>query len=96
MINISEFKKAYFNIDNCQDYYEGYYIPHKRWNGWAMPYFSKKIADKIIKKAQADDMKIVYDKKSQSYKVKQVKGRIKMKGKQVKKNISIKSNFLYT
>lgn len=69
MINISEFKKAYFNIDNCQDYYEGYYIPHKRWNGWAMPYFSKKIADKIIKKAQADDMKIVYDKKSQSYKV---------------------------
>jgi len=69
VINISEFKKAYFNIDNCQDYYEGYYIPHKRWNGWAMPYFSKKIADKIIKKAQADDMKIVYDKKSQSYKV---------------------------
>ena len=34
--------------------------------------------------------------KSQSYKLKQVKGRIKMKEKQVKKNISIKSKFLYT
>ena len=34
--------------------------------------------------------------KSQSYKLKQVKGRIKMKEKQVKTNISIKSKFLYT
>lgn len=69
MINISELKKAYFNIDNCPEYYEGYYIPNKRWNGWAMPYFTKKISDMIIKRVQSDDLKISYDKEADSYKV---------------------------
>ena len=37
-------KKAYFNIDGS-DYYEGYYDKNVRWNGWAIPFFEKDIAD---------------------------------------------------
>ena len=39
-------KKAYFNIDGS-DYYEGYYDKNVRWNGWAIPFFEKDIANSL-------------------------------------------------
>lgn len=54
-------EKAYFNIDNS-DFYEGYHIKNQRWNGWARPYFEKRVADIFVNKFSASDYQIVYDK----------------------------------
>lgn len=53
-------EKAYFNIENSE-YYEGYYTKDNRWNGWAIPYFEKCIADLFINNFSTNDFQIVYD-----------------------------------
>lgn len=45
---MNHIKKAYFSIDGDYRFYEGYYYG-TNWNGWAMPYFTKEIADEIVK-----------------------------------------------
>ena len=59
-------KKPYFNIDGS-DYYEGYYDKNVRWNGWAIPFFEKDIADIISRNFSSPDYLIVYDKEIDSY-----------------------------
>lgn len=61
-------EKAYFNIDTSNEFYEGYHNPNIRWNGWAMPYFVKEIADIIIQKISVPkDLEISYDDKNDNY-----------------------------
>lgn len=57
MGNIKE--KAFFNIGNNQ-YYEGYHEKDKTWNGWAMPYFNKNMADLIAHNYSSRDFIISY------------------------------------
>ena len=45
---MNHIKKAYFSIDGDYRFYEGYHYG-TNWNGWAMPYFTKEIADEIVK-----------------------------------------------
>ncbi len=61
------YEKKYFSIDNSNKYYLGYYIPDKNWNGWAMPYFEKSIAESIINGVTTNDFQIVYDKYTDCY-----------------------------
>ena len=63
-------KKSYFNLDICNEYYEGYHDPSYRWNGWAVPCFTKEIAEKIIQNIFTDDCecsKVTYDKGKNEY-----------------------------
>ena len=57
---------AYFNIGNTE-YYEGYHIKGKNWNGWAMPFFEKRIAEFIKYNFSTTDFQIVYDKYTDCY-----------------------------
>lgn len=57
---------AYFNIGSAE-YYEGYHIENSSWNGWAMPYFEKDIADLFVNNFSTQDYKIVYDKYTDCY-----------------------------
>lgn len=41
-------RKTKFNIDNNENIYEGYTYGDT-WNGWACPYFTKEVADKMAK-----------------------------------------------
>ncbi len=45
---MNHIKKAYFSIDGDYRFYEGYHYG-TNWNGWAIPYFTKEIADEIVK-----------------------------------------------
>lgn len=67
MINIIKFTKSYFSIDIYNEYYEGYHNPEYRWNGWAAPYFTKEIADKIMQNMSSNDCRITYDKEKNQY-----------------------------
>ena len=49
------------------DFYEGYYDPKYRWNGWAMPYFTKQITEAMINKFAQLDYIIIYDEKNEQY-----------------------------
>lgn len=62
------FEKAYFCFD-CEPYYEGYHVKRMRWNGWAMPYFTKEEADKIAKDMNDNGGIVKYDEKNKMYKV---------------------------
>ena len=57
---------AYFNIGNTE-YYEGYHIKGENWNGWAMPYFEKRIAELIKHNFSSRNFQIVYDKYTDCY-----------------------------
>ncbi len=63
---IENLKKAYFNIGN-NHYYEGYHIENKKWNGWAMPYFNKYIADLIAHNYSSRDFSITYNENDDCY-----------------------------
>ena len=65
--NLSIIKKAYFNIDGQNEYYEGYHNPKKLWNGWAMPYFEKKIVDAMIENFKQYEGDMKYDEKNDYY-----------------------------
>ncbi len=60
-------KKAYFNIDGQREYYEGYHNPKELWNGWAMPYFEKKIANVIKENMTKYGAKMEYDEENDYY-----------------------------
>ena len=64
---MSFYKKAYFNIDIQNEYYEGYHLPEYRWNGWAMPFFEKSIALIIARNMSNDVADIEYDEKRDSF-----------------------------
>lgn len=67
MISVKDLTEvAYFNIGNTE-YYEGYHIKGNTWNGWAMPYFEKRIADLITHNFSTRDFQIVYDKYTDCY-----------------------------
>ena len=69
MISIENLeKKAYFNIDN-NEYYEGYHIEDRRWNGWATPSFEKYVADLIAHNFSTSNFKIKYDEKNDYYRI---------------------------
>lgn len=73
MINIRKLTKAYFNVEGLDEYYEGYHDSRYRWNGWAMPCFTKEIADKIMQNIPNNSdnkCKITYDKDRNMYVVK--------------------------
>lgn len=57
--------KAYFTIDSFHKYFEGYHIPNQRWNGWAMPYFEKEVADKVI--LETHSINIKYEEEKERY-----------------------------
>ncbi len=59
-------KKAYFNIGN-NHYYEGYHDENKVWNGWAMPYFNKYIADLLTNNCSTKDFSITYNSEKDCY-----------------------------
>lgn len=48
-----------FESDN--DAFEGYYNPNHRWNGWAIPLFTKKVMETIISKFSTEDYPIVFE-----------------------------------
>lgn len=52
-------EKAYFNIGN-NHYYEGYHVKDETWNGWAMPYFNKYIADLLAHNCSTRNFLITY------------------------------------
>ncbi len=67
MINIENIEeKSYFNI-GTNEYYEGYHIKERRWNGFATPKFEKRVADIICQKCSSSDLKIQYDEEKASY-----------------------------
>lgn len=69
MISIENLeKKAYFNINN-NEYYEGYHIEDRRWNGWATPSFEKYVADLIAHNFSTSNFKIKYDEKNDYYRI---------------------------
>ena len=69
MISIENLeKKAYFNIDN-NEYYEGYHIEDRRWNGWATPKFEKHVADFIAHNFSSTDFNIKYNEKNDYYSI---------------------------
>lgn len=41
-------KKSLFTIDSVEAIFEGY-TDGRHWNGWACPYFTKKVADEIMR-----------------------------------------------
>jgi len=47
-------------IDN-NEYYEGYHIEERRWNGWATPKFEKHVADLIAHNFSSTDFNIKYN-----------------------------------
>ncbi len=61
-------EKAYFRIDASCEYYEGYHNSNIFWNGWAVPYFVKEIADKIKDIVSTENyLEIIYDKDKDCY-----------------------------
>lgn len=48
-----------FESDN--DAFEGYYNPNHRWNGWAIPLFTKKVMENIISTFSTEDYPIVFE-----------------------------------
>lgn len=69
MENIQE--KAYFNFGSSE-YYEGYHIDSRRWNGFATPCFEKDIADIIAHNCTAKNViEIEYNKKKDCYIIKE-------------------------
>ena len=60
-------KNAYFRIDKSPNFYEGI-DTENLWNGWAMPLFSKQVADLIIKKACEDEsVRYIYEAQKDEY-----------------------------
>lgn len=62
-----DYEKRYFSLDESNKFYLGYYIPNKKWNGWAMPYFEQSIAESITNSVTTSDFQIVYDKYTDCY-----------------------------
>ena len=54
---------AYFSVDTDNAYFKGYHNPKNRWNGWAMPYFTKDVAMEIAQRYSSDETgySITYD-----------------------------------
>ena len=75
-------QKAYFNIGNSE-FYEGYCIDGDYWNGWAKPFFEKKIAELFINNFSTRDFQIIYDKYTDCYICKTLEG-----GKVINTNIA--------
>lgn len=48
-----------FESDN--EIFEGYHNPNYRWNGWAVPLFTKKVMETIIEKFSTEDYPIVFE-----------------------------------
>lgn len=68
MIKIKTIEKAYFNADRGEHFYEGYHFKNKTYDGWAFPYFTKDIAEQIIKdKYFTNERKIEYDEINDRY-----------------------------
>lgn len=60
-------KNAYFRIDKSPNFYEGI-DTENLWNGWAMPLFSKQVADLIIKKVCEDEsVRYIYEAQKDEY-----------------------------
>ena len=55
-------KKSLFTIDGFDAIFEGY-TDGKHWNGWACPYFTKEVADKIaaVYNAENGDCSMAYN-----------------------------------
>lgn len=74
MNNLEELEeKAYFNIGG-NEYYEGYHLKSRHWNGFATPGFEKNVADKIANDYSIKGIiNIKYNAKHDSYIIKEFK-----------------------
>ena len=59
-------RKTRFVIDTNEQTYEGY-TDGRRWNGWECPWFTKEVADEIMKALNNEDIRAEYDSKKDSY-----------------------------
>lgn len=59
-------EKAYFNTGD-DNFYEGYHVKSRRWNGFATPSFERKVADLIAHDFSTSDCKISYNEKKKCY-----------------------------
>ena len=62
-------KKSLFNIDGFDAIFEGY-TSGRHWNGWACPYFTKEVAESIMKvnnKIAGEDCPMSYDAKTDTF-----------------------------
>lgn len=62
-------KKSLFTIDGFDALFEGY-TDGQHWNGWACPYFPKKVADEIMRvgnKINGEDYQMRYDAETDAY-----------------------------
>lgn len=73
MIKIEDLEeKAYFNFGSSE-YYEGYHLKSRHWNGFATPGFEKNVADKIAHNCTTKNtMNIQYDAKDDCYIIKEL------------------------
>ena len=72
VIKIEELEeKAFFNFGSSE-YYEGYHLKSRKWNGFATPGFEKNVADKIAHNCTTKDtITIKYDAKNDCYIIKE-------------------------
>lgn len=63
---MAEKRKALFEIDGWDVAFEGYSF-YERWNGWAVPYFTKEVADKLAIKLTNQGEHTVYDEERDAY-----------------------------
>lgn len=59
-------RKTRFVIDTNEDIYEGY-TDGTLWNGWECPWFTKEVADKMVRDFIRDGGEAKYDPKTDSY-----------------------------
>lgn len=62
-------KKSLFTIDSFDAIFEGY-TQGQHWNGWACPWFTKKVADEIMhhsNKVNGEDYQMRYDAETDTY-----------------------------
>lgn len=59
-------RKTKFSICDDQRIYEGY-TDGRRWNGWECPWFTREVAEQIMKDLNSDDVKTEYDEKADTY-----------------------------
>ena len=62
-------RKTKFVIDTNEQTYEGY-TDGRRWNGWECPWFTKEVADGMMRDLNKEGVEAKYDSETDSYIIK--------------------------
>lgn len=60
MSSPSPWMAASFSIDDMEEVFEGF-TNGRRWNGWEVPYFTREVAERVMKTFGCDEFSLTWD-----------------------------------